>query len=93
MHKYRKLFLGILFDAIGYVSYLFPGFGEFTDILWAPLSGWLMTKMYKGKAGKVAGVVTFVEEALPGMDFIPTFTIMWIYTFVFNKKETIIEVE
>jgi len=31
MHKYRKLFLGILFDAIGYASYLFPGVGEFTD--------------------------------------------------------------
>jgi len=93
MNKYRKLFLGLLFDAIGYLSYLFPGVGEFMDIVWAPLSGWLMTKMYRGKAGKVAGVVTFIEEALPGMDFIPSFTLMWLYTFVFNKKETIIEVK
>ena len=93
MNKYRKLFLGLLFDAIGYLSYLFPGVGEFMDIVWAPLSGWLMTRMYRGKAGKVAGVVTFIEEALPGMDFIPSFTLMWLYTFVFNKKETIIEVK
>ena len=93
MNKYRKLFLGILFDAIGYLSYLFPGVGEFMDIVWAPLSGWLMTRMYRGKAGKVAGVVTFIEEALPGVDFIPSFTLMWLYTFVFNKKETIIEVK
>lgn len=93
MNKYRKLFLGLLFDAIGYLSYLFPGVGEFMDIVWAPLSGWLMTKMYRGKAGKVAGVVTFIEEALPGVDFIPSFTLMWLYTFVFNKKETIIEVK
>lgn len=93
MYKYRKLFLGIVFDAIGYVSYLFPGIGEFIDIVWAPLSGWLMTRMYRGKAGKVAGIVTFVEEALPGVDFIPSFTLMWLYTFVLNKKETIIEVE
>jgi len=93
MNKYRKLFLGLLFDAIGYLSYLFPGVGEFMDIVWAPLSGWLMTRMYRGKAGKVAGVVTFIEEALPGVDFIPSFTLMWMYTFVFNKKETIIEVK
>ena len=93
MNKYKKLLLGILFDALGYVSFLIPGIGEFSDIVWAPLSGWLMTKLYKGKAGKIAGVVTFVEEALPGVDVIPTFTLMWIYTYILkrepneNKKE------
>jgi hypothetical protein len=87
MNKYKKLALGILFDAIGYVSFLIPGIGEFTDIAWAPLSGWLMTKLYKGKAGKIAGVVTFVEEALPGFDVIPTFTLMWIYTYVLSKQK------
>lgn len=82
--KYKKLFLGILLDAIGYVSFIFPLF----DIVWAPLSAYLMTKMYKGKEGKVAAVVTFIEEALPFLDVIPTFTLMWLYSFVFNVKET-----
>ena len=87
MNKYKKLGLGILFDALGYVSFIIPGFGEFTDIIWAPLSAWLMTKLYKGKPGKVAAIVNFVEEALPGVDVVPTFTLMWLYTYVFKKKK------
>lgn len=87
MNKYKKLALGIVLDALGYVSYFFPGLGEFTDIIWAPLSAWIMTKLYKGKLGKVAAVVNFVEEALPGFDVIPTFTLMWLYTYVFNSKK------
>jgi len=87
MNKYKKLALGILLDALGFVSYIIPGIAEFSDILWAPLSAWLMTKLYKGKPGKVAAVVNFVEEALPGFDVIPTFTLMWLYTYVFTGKE------
>ena len=85
--KYSKLTYGILFDALGYLSFVFPLF----DILWAPLSGYLMTKMYKGTSGKIAGVITFIEEAMPGLDVIPTFTLMWIYSYVFsrNKSKTI----
>ena len=87
MNKYKKLALGIFLDALGFVSYIFPGLGEFTDIIWAPISAWIMTKMYKGKPGKVAAVVNFVEEALPGFDIIPTFTLMWLYTYVFSSKK------
>lgn len=84
MNKYKKLGLSLLLDAIGYVSFVIPGIGEFTDIVWAPLSGWIMTKLYKGKSGKIAGVISFIEEALPGFDVIPTFTLMWLYTYVFK---------
>ncbi|MBU2951472.1 hypothetical protein KO493_12270 [Tamlana agarivorans] len=87
MNKNKKLILGIVFDAIGCLSYFFPGIGELSDIVWAPVSGWLMTKMYKGKAGRVAGVVAFVEEIMPGLDFMPTFTLMWFYTYVFKKDK------
>jgi len=80
--KWRNLFLGLLFDAIGMLSFIIPGIGEFSDIIWAPIAGWLMTKLYKGKIGQVAGVVAFVEELVPGLDIVPTFTIMWLYTFV-----------
>ncbi|MFH4965820.1 hypothetical protein V8G69_12535 [Gaetbulibacter sp. M235] len=86
MNKYKKLLLSILFDAIGYVSYLIPGIGELSDIIWAPLSAWIMTKLYKGTSGKVAAVINFAEEALPGFDFIPTFTLMWIYSNIFKGK-------
>ncbi len=93
MNKYKKLILSLIFDAIGYVSFVIPGLGEFSDIIWAPLSGWIMTRMYKGKAGKIAGMISFVEEALPGLDVIPTFTLMWLYTYVFKNEEAVIKVE
>lgn len=92
MNKYKKLALSILFDAMGYISFIIPGIGEFTDIIWAPASAYLMTKLYKGKVGKIAAAVSFIEEAMPGLDVIPTFTLMWLYSYVFKSKETIIEV-
>ena len=82
--KNKKLLVGLLFDALGYVSYVFPPF----DFVWAPASAWLMTRLYKGKKGKIAAAISFVEEALPFLDIIPTFTLMWIYTFVFSSKGT-----
>ena len=78
-NKYKKLALSIIFDAIGFIPFI--------DVVWAPVSAYLMTKMYKGKEGKIAAVFSFIEEALPFLDVIPTFTIMWIYTYVF-KGET-----
>ncbi|WP_303319005.1 hypothetical protein Q4Q34_19400 [Flavivirga abyssicola] len=92
MKKYKKLVLSIVLDVIGYISFVIPGIGEFSDIIWAPLSGYIMTRLYKGNAGKIAGVIAFTEEALPGLDVVPTFTLMWLYTYVFKKKEEIIEV-
>jgi hypothetical protein len=84
LSKYKKLALSLVFDAIGMLT--------FFDIIWAPLSGYLMSKMYKGTKGKVAGVVSFIEEIIPGFDVIPTFTIMWLLTYVFQKEEKIVEV-
>jgi hypothetical protein len=83
-HKYKYLLLGLLFDSIGMASFAIPGIGEFSDVIWAPLAGWLMTRMYKGKLGQAAGVVTFIEELLPGLDIIPSFTLMWIYTYLIS---------
>jgi hypothetical protein len=85
--KNKKLVLGILFDAIGMVSFVIPGIGEFADVVWAPLAGFLMTKMYEGRVGKVAGVLTFLEEIIPFTDIIPSFTITWIYTYWIKKRE------
>jgi len=46
-----------------------------------------MTKLYKGRVGKVAGVINFIEEAMPVIDFIPTFTLTWLYEYVFRKNK------
>jgi len=87
MNKFIVLLLSLLFDGIGMLSYLLPGVGETTDVVWAPVSLYLMTKLYKGKDGKIAGVITFIEEAIPGVDVIPTFTLMWIYTYIISPKK------
>lgn len=84
--KKRKLFLGLLFDAIGMVSLLIPGIGAAWDLIWAPVAAWLMTRMYAGSAGRVAGFIAFVEEVLPGTDIVPSFTLMWIYTYLIRKS-------
>lgn len=79
--KYKKLLLGIVLDAIGFIT-ITP-----IDFAWAPISGYLMTKMYKGNKGKIAGIVSFLEEIIPFSDVIPTFTIMWVYTYIIQKED------
>jgi len=87
--KYQLLLLGLLFDGIGMISFMLPGIGEFTDLIWAPIAGWLMTRMYKGNPGKIAGLIAFIEEIVPGLDIIPSFTLMWLYTYVLKRDKTI----
>ncbi len=82
MNKYLKLGLSLILDGIGYTSFVIPVVGEFSDIVWAPLSAYIITRMYKGKQGRVAGVIAFTEEALPFVDVLPTFTLMWIYSYM-----------
>lgn len=86
-NKTRDLFLGILFDVIGMLTYAVPFLGEFADVVWAPISGILLMWLYKGSIGKVGGIFSVIEELLPGMDFIPTFTLAWIYKYVINKNK------
>lgn len=75
--KYKTLIYSLILDLIGFIPFI--------DLVWAPLSGYLMTRLYKGETGKIAGVISFIEEIIPGTDFIPTFTLMWLYTYVFKK--------
>ena len=83
--KNRDLVLGLLLDFVGYFSYAIPFLGEFADVVWAPISALLLSKIYKGSVGKIAGTFEFIEEILPFTDFIPTFTLTWIYTYIIKK--------
>lgn len=88
--KFKKLFLGLLFDGIGMISFSIPLLGEFSDVIWAPVAAFIMTRMYKGRVGRVASILTFVEEIIPFTDVIPSFTITWIYTYYFQKQNKVI---
>lgn len=86
-NKNRNLILGIVFDAIGMLSFTVPFIGEFSDVVWAPMAGFLMTWMYKGTVGKVGGIFAFLEEIIPFTDFIPSFTLTWIYNYWIKKEK------
>jgi hypothetical protein len=85
--RIRKLILGLLFDGIGMLSFSIPFLGEFSDVIWAPIAAFIMSRMYKGRVGRVAGFLTFVEEIIPFTDIIPSFTITWIYTYFFQREK------
>jgi len=81
----RDLLLSLLFDAVGYLSYLFP-LGVLSDAFWSPISALLLYLMFRGTIGKIGGMVQFLEEFSPGLDFIPTFTLSWLYKYVISKE-------
>lgn len=85
IQKKKLLVKSLVYDAIGMASISVPLVGPFLDLLWAPYAAKKMTQMYPGKKGKLASVIVFLEEILPFTDVIPTFTLMWIYTFVWQK--------
>ncbi len=84
--KYKLLKRGIIFDLIGMISMAIPIVGPFLDLLWAPVAARQMKKMYKGTEGNIAAVIVFLEEILPYTDIIPSFTLMWLYTFIWKKQ-------
>ncbi len=86
MKKQPSLILCILMDALGYATYAIPGIGEWGDIIWAPISGIVFFMMFGGWKGALGALFDFTEEILPGTDFIPTFTIAWIWKYLSSKK-------
>lgn len=86
IEKYKLLRKGIIFDLIGMVSMAIPVIGPFTDLIWAPYAAKKMRGMYPGRDGKIAAVFVFLEEILPYTDIIPSFTLMWLYTYVWKKQ-------
>ena len=82
-----SLALCILFDVIGCMSFSIPLIGEFSDVIWAPLSGFLFYRMFGGKMGLFGGVFSFLEEIMPFTDIIPTFTISWFMRYKAIQKE------
>jgi len=78
--------LCIILDIIGYASFSLPILGEVSDIIWAPLSGFIFYRLFGGKMGMLGGGFSFIEEILPFTDFIPTFTIAWVMRYFTAKK-------
>ncbi|MEH6658327.1 hypothetical protein [Leeuwenhoekiella marinoflava] len=84
--NYNLLFKGVLFDLIGMLSMAIPVVGPFLDLAWAPYAAKQMGEMYPGRNGKIASIIVFIEEILPFTDIIPSFTLMWIYTYLMSSQ-------
>ena len=74
-----SLIFCVLMDIIGFATYSIPILGEFGDILWAPVSVVIFFLTFGGFKGAVGGLFNFIEEIIPGTDFIPSFTMMYFY--------------
>jgi len=72
-----NLAICIAMDLVGMASYVLPFLGEFSDIVWAPISGYIFYKLFGGRFGLIGGVLDFLEEIIPFTDIIPSFTIGW----------------
>jgi hypothetical protein len=79
----------LLFDFVGYASFGVPILGEFLDIVWAPVSALIFWKMFGFRKGFLGGAFSFFEELMPGLDFIPTFTINWFLLYFKRNKGTL----
>ncbi len=75
-------------DVVGYATYTVPFLGELGDLLWAPISALVFYFTFGGWKGTFGGVFNFAEELLPGTDFIPSFTIMWVVQYFTQKQKT-----
>jgi hypothetical protein len=85
--KKPSLIFCIVMDIIGYATYLIPVLGEVADVIWAPISAIIFYISFGGWKGGFGAIFNFVEELLPGTDFIPSFTIMWLLQNPASKKE------
>ena len=75
--KKPTLLLCIIMDIIGMASFIFPGLGEWSDVVWAPISAYVFYQLFGGVGGMLGGAFSFLEEIIPFTDIIPTFTIAW----------------
>ncbi len=89
--KNQHLFLSMILDMVGMLTYLIPLLGEVGDVIFAPFYGLAIFIMYRRRmlSAAIGGTTGLIEELLPETDIIPTATIMWIYTYIMRKDKTL----
>eukprot|EP01095_Lingulamoeba_sp_RSL-Kostka_P012186 TRINITY_DN4780_c5_g1_i1.p1 TRINITY_DN4780_c5_g1~~TRINITY_DN4780_c5_g1_i1.p1 ORF type:complete len:104 (+),score=28.08 TRINITY_DN4780_c5_g1_i1:140-451(+) len=69
------LLVCLIVDFLGVVTLFIPIL-EIFDLAWAPISAYIIYYLFGSAPASILG---FIEELLPGLDFIPTATIAFIY--------------
>lgn len=87
--KTFKLIAAVIIDLIGLTTYLLPGAAEGGDLVWGPISGFLIYLLFPNR--KRMAIVGAIEEMLPFTDFIPTAYLAWRLDYVKDKNKTLAE--
>ena len=91
MKKQPSLLLCIILDVIGSAAIIVPVIGEVFDVIWAPISSVLFLILF-GRKATFGAVFSFVEEVIPGVNLIPTFTIAWLVRYFGSRSNKPIEI-
>jgi hypothetical protein len=67
-----------MMDLIGGATYALPALGVFGYLVRAPVSALIFFRTFGCRKGAFGNIFNFMEEILPGTDFIPSFTIFWL---------------
>jgi hypothetical protein len=81
--QWGKLVICVLIDLAGDASFLLPGLGELSDVVYAPLEAVLLSRLFKSNA---LGLLGGLEEFLPFTDEIPAATLGWILETFFAES-------
>ena len=83
-----SLSMCLLMDLLGFAFLSIPFLGPFVEMLFAPISAIVYWKMFGFRKGFFGGIFNFIEELIPGVDLIPTFTITWVMQYM-KRKQTV----
>ena len=88
MKKQPSLQFCLAMDAIGCIPFLaLPIIGEGFDLVWAPISAIIFYFAFGKRRAMFGAAFSMIEEIVPFMNFIPTFTIAWLWQKYVAKNE------
>ena len=80
VEKLPSLVFCIVMDLLGMATYALSLFGEWGDLVWAPISAFIFYRTFGGMTGAIGSMVNLAEALVPFLDIMPTFTIGYFYT-------------
>lgn len=84
-----SLGLCLIMDILGCIFVVIPVIGPMIEALFAPVSAVIYLRLFGVRRGWFGGIFNFVEELIPGLDVIPTFTITWFIQYAKRKQESL----
>ncbi len=80
MKKQPSLQFCLAMDAIGCIPFLaLPLLGEAFDMIWAPVSAVIFYFAFGKRKALFGAAFSMIEEMIPFLNFVPTFTIAWLW--------------